>query len=82
MREFSFGSNSIAELGNYVNGFLAEHGMKGPSELRVTVGKDEFRKVDEDLFYRNREDGDKEFIPSEGEVDVSFGSLKIRIFSE
>jgi hypothetical protein len=82
MREFSLGTSSIAELGNYISEFLSEHGMEGPSELRLTVGKDEFRKVDEDLFYRNREDGDKEFIPSEGEVDVSFGKLRIRIFSE
>ena len=67
---FKFGTRNIAELGQMINDKLREDGIKQKAELIINVNKDEFRKIDEDLFYRNNEKKE-EFIPSEDEIIVN-----------
>ena len=75
--EFKFGTMSIFELGQFISSKLKEDGVTIRSELTVYVTSEEFKKVDEDLYYRNRKDESQEFIPSEGEIDINFELVKI-----
>ena len=75
--EFKFGTMSIFELGQFISSKLKEDGITIQSELTVYVTSEEFKKVDEDLYYRNRKDESQEFIPSEGEIDIKFELVKI-----
>ncbi len=76
---FQLGAMNIFELGQMVIGKLKECGVKKPSELTIRVGKEEFGKIDEDLYYRNRNKDKGEFIPSEGEIVINFDNLRIVI---
>jgi len=75
--EFKFGTTSIIELGNTISSKLDEDGIKEQSELYVYLDENEFKKVDEDLFYRNRKDENEEFVPSDGEIKVKFERVTI-----
>ena len=75
---FKFGTRNIAELGQMINDKLREDGIKQKAELIINVNKDEFRKIDEDLFYRNNEKKE-ELIPSEDEIIVNFDNVQIII---
>ena len=79
--ELKLNSYEIYELGETISKKLFENGVTNKSELIITVSKEELKKIDEDLFYRcNKEDNDKkEFIPSEGEINVDFKNLLIKI---
>ena len=68
---------SIYELGQFISTKLKEDGITNKSELIVYVDKEQFKKVDEDLYYRNRKDESDKFIPSEGEIIVNFEDIKI-----
>ena len=78
---FKFGTMSIFELGQFISSKLKEDGITIQSELIVYVTSEEFKKIDEDLYYRNRKDESQEFIPSEGEIDINFELVKIKAFS-
>lgn len=75
--EFKFGTMSISELGQFISDKLHDDGVKEQAVLTVYVNTDEFKKVDEDLYYRNRTDEKQEFVPSEGEIDINFELVKI-----
>lgn len=75
--DFKLGTMSIFELGQFISSKLKENGVTIQSELTVYVTSEEFKKVDEDLYYRNRKDESQEFIPSEGEIDINFELVKI-----
>ena len=74
---FKFGTMSIFELGQFISSRLKEDGVTMQSELTVYVTSEDFKKIDEDLYYRNRKDESQEFIPSEGEIDINFELVKI-----
>lgn len=74
---FKFGTMSIFELGQFISSKLKEDGITIQSELIVYVTSEEFKKIDEDLYYRNRKDESQEFIPSEGEIYINFELVKI-----
>ena len=74
---FKFGTMSIFELGQFISSKLKEDGVTMQSELTVYVTSEEFKKIDEDLYYRNRKDESQKFIPSEGEIDINFELVKI-----
>ena len=74
---FKFGTMSIFELGQFISSKLKEDGVTMQSELTVYVTSEEFKKIDEDLYYRNRKNESQEFIPSEGEIDINFELVKI-----
>ena len=77
--DFKFGTISIIELGNFISSFLKENGVNTQSQLVIYLNAEEFKKVDEDLFYRNRKNENNEFIPSEGEININFDGVKIII---
>ena len=77
--EFKFGTFSIFELGQMISEKLKEDGVTNQSVLYVYLNEEEFKMVDEDLFYRNRKDEKEEFIPSEGEIDITFEGANITI---
>lgn len=70
---------SIFELGQMISSKLKEDGITQKSELCVYLNEEEFRRVDEDLFYRNRRGDREDFVPSEGEIDINFEGVKIII---
>lgn len=80
--EFNFGTLNIAELGNLLSEELNKYGIKEKAELRIFLDKDEFKKVDEDLFYRNRKDETEEYVPSDGETIINFDMVKMMIFEK
>ena len=82
MEDFKFGTMSIFELGNMVSSKLKEDGITQQSKLYIYLNKEEFKKVDEDLFYRNRRGDREDFIPSEGEIDINFNGVKIVIMEK
>ena len=75
--DFKFGSMSIFELGNIISGSLQKDGITQKAELIVYLNEEEFKKVDEDLFYRTKRDDKADFVPSEGEIDINFEAVKI-----
>lgn len=79
---FKLGTLSIFELGQFISEKLRDDGVEEQAILSIYVNEDEFKKVDEDLYYRNRTDEKQEFVPSDGEVIVNFDNVKILIKSE
>ena len=77
--DFKFGSMSIVELGNMISGNLKENGITQKAELIIYLNKEEFKKVDEDLFYRTKRGDKSDFVPSEGEIDINFEGVKLII---
>ena len=77
--DFKFGSMSIFELGNMISGNLKENGVTQKAELIIYLNKEEFKKVDEDLFYRTKRGNKSDFVPSEGEIDINFEGVKLII---
>jgi hypothetical protein len=77
--EFKFGTMSIYELGQFISDKLHDDGVKEQAVLTVYVNNEEFKKVDEDLYYRTKNDESQEFIPSEGEIDINFELVKILV---
>ena len=75
--DFKFGTMSIFELGQMVSSKLREDGITQKSELCVYLNEEEFKKVDEDLFYRTKRGDREDFVPSEGEIDINFEGVKI-----
>ena len=70
MDNFKFGTANIYELCEEISKRLNKDGITYDVTLTIPLDKDKFKKVDEDLFYRMREDEDEKFVPSEGEINV------------
>jgi hypothetical protein len=66
----------IFELGEYIAKFLTDNGLVKENDLVIKVTKEELKKIDEDLYYRNKPEG-KEFTPSDNDVVVKFENLNI-----
>ena len=79
MNDFNLSSMSIFSLGSVLSETLAEYGVKEKADLIIYLNEEEFKMVDEDLFYRNRKDEKEEFVPSEGEIDITFEGANITI---
>ena len=76
---FKFGTLSIFEVGQMISERLKEDGVTNQAELYVYLNEDEFKRVDEDLFLRNRKSPNDEFIPSEGEIYINIDLAKVII---
>lgn len=74
--ELTLNSMKIYELGEYITKFLGENGLTKENDLVIKVTKDELKKIDEDLYYRNKPKGE-DFIPSDNDVIVKFENLNI-----
>ena len=79
MAEFNLNSMNIFTLGNNISEALSDCGVIEKASMTVLLNDEEFKKVDEDLFYRNRKDEKEEFVPSEGEIDITFEGVDIII---
>lgn len=77
--EFKFGTLSILELGSIISERLNDDGVTNQAELYIYVSEEDFKRIDEDLFLRNRKDEDEKFIPSEGEIIANVGMVKVII---
>lgn len=73
--------NTIIQLGNTVLEILTKANIKNDSILRITVDKESFKKIDEDLYYRG-DDKNNKFQPSENEIIVKFLNFIIIIEKE
>ena len=72
-------TNKISEIGNYISEQMRELKIND-SILHINVDTESFKKIDEDLFYRmNENNKEKEFIPSEKEIIISFPNVKLII---
>ena len=79
--ELTLNSIKIYELGEYITKFLHDNGLTIENDLVIRVSKENLKKIDEDLYYRNKPDGN-EFIPSDSDVVVKFENLNIIFTTE
>ena len=79
MDKFNFGAANIYEFGEAMNDIFMKMGVESDIKVEIPLDKDKFRKVDEDLFYRNRTDEKLDFVPSEGEIKVKVENINITI---
>ena len=79
--ELTLNSIKIYDLGEYVTKFLHDNGLTIENDLVIRVSKENLKKIDEDLYYRNKPDGN-EFIPSDSDVVVKFENLNIIFTTE
>lgn len=79
--ELKLNTYNLFELGENVDKLLHDNGIKKKSTLIIKVNEDELTKIDEDLYYRNNPKG-KDYIPTEGEIIVTFRNLDIKIIAE
>ncbi len=70
MDRFNLSTANIYELCEEIVKILNKDGITNDVTLTIPLDKDKFKKVDEDLFYRMRENDNDEFIPSEGKINV------------
>lgn len=69
----------IAELGDMIDKKLHDYKVTENNTLIICVSDEMFRKIDEDLFYRQRKDDKEQFTPSTDEILISFNCLTIKI---
>ena len=79
--ELTLNSIKIYELGEYISKYLNGNGLSQENDLVVNVTKEQLRKIDEDLYYRNKPEG-QEFTPSDTDVVVKFENLNMIFTSE
>ena len=70
MDKFNFSTANIYELCEELVKNLNKNGITDDVTPTIPLAKERFKKVDEDLFYRMRENENEEFIPSQGEINV------------
>jgi hypothetical protein len=72
---------NIYELGKVISEKLRADGVySSGNTLSITVDKESFSKIDEDLFYRLNENKDgNEFVPSDNVIIVKFDNLTMNI---
>lgn len=71
------GTNEIQEIGDVL--FDKMKKLKIPSsQLIISVDKESFKKIDEDLYYRQNPDGN-DFIESEKEINITYKTINFKI---
>lgn len=79
--DLTLNSVKIFELGEYIAKYLNDNGLRKENDLVINVTQEQLRKIDEDLYYRNKPEG-KEFTPSDTDVVVKFENLNMIFTSE
>lgn len=80
MNSVKLDKNTLIMLGNTVSEILMKAKVNEETVLHIKVDDYSFKKIDEDLFYRmNENNKEKEFIPSEKEIIISFPNVKLII---
>lgn len=75
-------SEKLFKLGYEISDILIDNKISQSNQLSLTVDENTFKKIDEDLYYRNANDGEDKFIPSFSEIDIKFPNLTIIIKKE
>ena len=78
MNSVKLDKNTLIVLGNTVSEILMKAKVNEETVLHIKVDDYSFKKIDEDLFYRN-EDNKKDFQPSEDNIQLKFNNLMIFI---
>lgn len=71
-------SKDLFDIGIELSNKMAEHKLGIKNQLVIEVDEESFKKIDEDLYYRNNSN-EKEFVPSFSEITVKFPFLDIVI---
>lgn len=77
-QEKQLGFFEIIELGQTVEKHLIQCSNKEKNELKIYVDEESFKKIDEDMYYRQFPDG-KDFVPSDDIILINFDYLTISI---
>ena len=75
-------TNERVRIGSFLSESFTKNKAIESNELKITVDEESFRKIDEDLFYRNRTDDKQEFRPSDREIIVNFPNIRIFIIKK
>ena len=75
------GFYDILELGRELEKKMVKFNIKNKNMLSFEISPEEFKKIDEDIYYRQFPDG-KDFQPSESEIQITFRHLTIIIKKE
>lgn len=70
-------SKDLFDIGTYLSDKMSEYKLGNKNELSIEVDEESFKKIDEDLYYRNN--GEGEFTPSFSTITVKFPFLDIKI---
>lgn len=74
-------TNEIFKIGMELSNSLFENKLVDDNKLVLNVDGESFKKIDEDLYFRNNPDG-KDFEPSFSEIKVKFPYLDIIIIKK
>lgn len=77
-KNFNLSTSNIEKIGVYLSNELQSVGVD-ESSLIIRLPRNEFKKVDEDLFYRNRDNDNEDYVPSDDEIHVSFDNVNVII---
>ena len=73
----------LYELGEHIGEVLIKNKVEKQATLTISVSDDDFKKIDEDIFYKLRAKGvyseDTEFEPSEDRIELNFNGVDIEI---
>lgn len=80
MKQVTLGYYEILEIGYNLSMVLNDNGIND-SELVLKVPKQILKKIDEDVFYRNQHETQKEdkYVPTEQDVILTFKNITIRL---
>ena len=78
MNEIKLNRNTLIKLGNTISEILLKSNVKSESYLNICVDEYSFKKIDEDLYYRNG-NNEHNFEPSEKTIQLKFPNLTILI---
>jgi len=81
MSNVTLNRNKLIELGNIVSEILIKSNIKSDCTLDINVDEISFKKIDEDIFYRDNKNNE-EFHPSEDKIVLRFHNLFININKE
>lgn len=71
-------SDNIFKLGSELSENLIKNKLLIDNTLTIKVDEESFKKIDEDLYYRNNKDGEG-FEPSFSNITIKFPHLNIII---
>lgn len=79
MNEINLDKNTLIQLGSMIYEILKKSNVTKECELTINVDGWSFKKIDEDIFYRDNENSSKTFEPSDNEILLKFHNLQIII---
>ena len=72
---------TIAKIADYVEKELVTHDIKKSNILTIVVDKEQLKKIDEDIYFRQNPEG-TDFKPSKDEITINFTHVTIKIKTE